>query len=116
VARAEGAAHPGGAARDRRSPRRPASDDALDFLGGLPVREARAWLESITGVGPKTSAAVLLFSRLRRPALPVDSHHIAWPSGSRCCGRRRRGTRARGPRGTAAAEWDAQTVYDNTRR
>jgi endonuclease-3 len=26
-------------------------------------------------VGPKTSAAVLLFSRLRMPALPVDSHH-----------------------------------------
>ncbi len=50
-------------------------DDALDFLGALPVREARDWLESITGVGPKTSAAVLSFSRLRLPALPVDSHH-----------------------------------------
>jgi endonuclease-3 len=48
---------------------------ALDFLGELPVPEARAWLESLPGVGPKTSAAVLLFSRLRRPALPVDSHH-----------------------------------------
>lgn len=50
-------------------------DDALDFLATLPVREARDWLESITGVGPKTSAAVLSFSRLRLPALPVDSHH-----------------------------------------
>jgi len=50
-------------------------DDALDFLADLPVRAARDWLESITGVGPKTSAAVLSFSRLRLPALPVDSHH-----------------------------------------
>ena len=48
---------------------------SLEFLGGLPIPEARAWLESITGVGPKTSAAVLLFSTLRRPAMPVDSHH-----------------------------------------
>lgn len=48
---------------------------SLDFLGELPVPEARAWLESLPGVGPKSSAAVLSFSRLRRPALPVDSHH-----------------------------------------
>ncbi len=48
---------------------------SLDFLADLPVPEARAWLELLPGVGPKTSAAVLLFSRLRRPALPVDSHH-----------------------------------------
>jgi len=48
---------------------------SLDFLAEMPVPEARAWLESITGIGPKTSAAVLLFSRLRMPALPVDSHH-----------------------------------------
>jgi len=48
---------------------------SLDFLADLPVREARAWLESLSGIGPKTSAAVLLFSRLRMPALPVDSHH-----------------------------------------
>lgn len=48
---------------------------SLDFLAELPVREARAWLESLHGIGPKTSAAVLLFSRLRMPALPVDSHH-----------------------------------------
>lgn len=47
----------------------------LDFLADLPVAEARAWLEGLPGVGPKTSAAVLLFSQLRRPALPVDSHH-----------------------------------------
>ena len=41
----------------------------------MPVIEAREWLEDLPGVGPKTSAAVLLFSNLRRPALPVDSHH-----------------------------------------
>ncbi|WP_435008696.1 endonuclease III domain-containing protein [Tundrisphaera lichenicola] len=48
---------------------------ALDFLAEMPVIEAREWLEDLPGVGPKTSAAVLLFSNLRRPALPVDSHH-----------------------------------------
>ena len=48
---------------------------ALDFLGDLSVPEARAWLEKLPGVGPKTSAAVLAFSRLHRRALPVDSHH-----------------------------------------
>ena len=47
----------------------------LDFLEFLTVREARDWLEELPGVGPKTSAAVLIFSRLRRRALPVDSHH-----------------------------------------
>jgi endonuclease-3 len=48
---------------------------SLDFLGEYSVEEARAWLETLPGVGPKTSAAVLAFSRLRRAALPVDSHH-----------------------------------------
>jgi endonuclease III len=48
---------------------------SLDFLGEMPVAEARAWLESLPGVGPKTSAAVLSFSRLRGRALAVDSHH-----------------------------------------
>ena len=48
---------------------------ALDFLADMPVTAAREWLEALPGVGPKTSAATLLFSRLRMPALPVDSHH-----------------------------------------
>jgi endonuclease-3 len=48
---------------------------SLDFLSGLSVVDARRWLEALPGVGPKTSAATLLFSRLRMPALPVDSHH-----------------------------------------
>ena len=50
-------------------------DLSLDFLAEMPVPEARAWLEALPGIGPKTSAATLLFSKLRRPALPVDSHH-----------------------------------------
>lgn len=45
----------------------------LSFLGDLPIREAKAWLGSIMGVGPKTAAIVLLFS-LGRPAFPVDTH------------------------------------------
>ena len=48
---------------------------SLDFLEDLSVPDARAWLERLPGVGPKTSAAVLAFSRLHRRALPVDSHH-----------------------------------------
>lgn len=48
---------------------------SLDFLVELTVPEARQWLEELPGVGPKTSAATLLFSRLRMAALPVDSHH-----------------------------------------
>ncbi len=86
----------------------------LDFLGDLPVREARDWLESLTGVGPKTSAATLLFSRLRRPALPVDSHHhrVAARVGLIAIST---------PVGKAHAllerllppDWEAQTVYDH---
>jgi endonuclease-3 len=46
---------------------------SLDFLAGWPPEEAKAWLSSIKGVGPKTAAIVLLFS-LGRPAFPVDTH------------------------------------------
>lgn len=45
----------------------------LEFLKALPTAEARAWLRSLPGVGPKTAAVVLLFS-LGKPALPVDTH------------------------------------------
>jgi endonuclease-3 len=45
----------------------------LDFLADWPVEEAKEWLTSIKGVGPKTAAIVLLFS-LGRPAFPVDTH------------------------------------------
>ncbi len=45
----------------------------LDFLFDLPVDAAREWLLSFKGVGPKTTAIVLLFS-LGKPAFPVDTH------------------------------------------
>jgi endonuclease-3 len=45
----------------------------LAFLADLPLDEARAWLGSIHGVGPKTVACVLMFA-LGRPAMPVDTH------------------------------------------
>ena len=86
----------------------------LDFLADLPVTEARHGLQSFKGVGPKTSAAVLLFSRLRRPALPVDSHHhrVAQRLGL---------IPAAMPVGPAhdalavlmPADWTAQQVYDH---
>lgn len=87
---------------------------SLDFLKDMPVPEARAWLEKLPGVGPKTSAAVLCFSRLRLRALPVDSHHhrvaqrlglipqtlSVGPSHARL-------------EALLPAEWNAQQVYDH---
>jgi len=46
---------------------------SLEFLREMPLEEARSWLLSIKGVGPKTAAIVLLFA-LGRPAFPVDTH------------------------------------------
>ena len=45
----------------------------LDFLRDLPVEESAAWLNRLEGVGPKTTACVLLFS-CQQPLLPVDVH------------------------------------------
>jgi endonuclease-3 len=45
----------------------------VGFLRDLPIEEAREWLRSIHGVGPKTVACVLMFA-LGRPAMPVDTH------------------------------------------
>ena len=45
----------------------------LNFLCELPVEEAAAWLNRFDGVGPKTTACVLLFS-CQKPLLPVDVH------------------------------------------
>lgn len=45
----------------------------LAFLDKMSVAEAKAWLQSLPGVGPKTAACVLLFS-LGKPVLPVDTH------------------------------------------
>jgi len=46
---------------------------SLDFLTDMGVEEAKQWLTSIKGVGPKTAAIVLLFS-FGMPAFPVDTH------------------------------------------
>lgn len=87
---------------------------SLDFLADLPIVEARAWLESLPGVGPKTSAAVLSFSNLRRRALAVDSHHhrVAVRLGLIPAGV------DVGPahvilEAQLPVEWNAQQVYDN---
>ncbi|MBN1179996.1 MAG: endonuclease III [Anaerolineae bacterium] len=45
----------------------------LAFLEALSVDEAREWLVSLPGVGPKTAAIVLLFA-FGKPAFPVDTH------------------------------------------
>jgi endonuclease-3 len=46
---------------------------SLNFLADLPVEDAKRWLTSMNGVGPKTAAIVLLFA-LGRPSFPVDTH------------------------------------------
>ncbi len=86
----------------------------LRFLGDLPMPEARAWLEALPGVGPKTSAAVLSFSDLRGAALPVDSHHHRVAQRLGLIPPRM----DVGPSHAALAallppEWDAQEVYDD---
>ena len=87
---------------------------SLEFLAAMPPLEAQAWLEAIPGVGPKTSAAVLLFSRLHLPALPVDSHH------HRVAGRLGLIPSTVGPgpahqllRALLPPDWPAQTLYDH---
>ncbi len=45
----------------------------LSFLREMALAEAKEWLRSLPGVGPKTAACVLMFA-LGRPALPVDTH------------------------------------------
>jgi len=45
----------------------------LEFLRDMPLDQAKAWLTSLDGVGPKTAAIVLLFS-MGRPVFPVDTH------------------------------------------
>jgi endonuclease-3 len=86
----------------------------LAFLGDLDVAAARAWLEAIPGIGPKTSAAVLSFSTLRMPALPVDSHHHRVAQRLGLIGARV----DVGPshailRAQLPADWSAQALYDN---
>ncbi len=45
----------------------------IDFLRDRPVDQAKAWLTSFDGVGPKTASIVLLFA-MGKPAFPVDTH------------------------------------------
>jgi endonuclease-3 len=45
----------------------------LSFLRHAPLDEARAFLASFKGVGPKTVACVLLFA-CHRPLFPIDTH------------------------------------------
>jgi endonuclease III len=45
----------------------------LSFLRDMPLPEAKEWLRSLPGVGPKTAACVLMFA-CGLPALPVDTH------------------------------------------
>ncbi len=45
----------------------------LDFLHDMELEEARSYLLTLGGVGPKTAACVLLFS-CGKPAFPVDTH------------------------------------------
>jgi endonuclease-3 len=44
----------------------------LQFLAGLPIDDAMAWLRRLPGVGQTTAACVLLFG-LDRPAMPVNT-------------------------------------------
>ena len=46
---------------------------SLDGLRDLPDAEARTYLTSLPGIGPKTAAVVLSFA-LGRDAMPVDTH------------------------------------------
>ena len=79
-----------------------------------PCRRPALWLERLPGVGPKTSAAVLSFSRLHRRALPVDSHHhrvavrLGLIPASVAVGPSHALLEAQLP-----PDWTAQQVYDN---
>lgn len=89
-------------------------DWSLEFLQEMPIDAARAWLEELPGVGPKTSAAVLCFSRLRMRALPVDSHHHRVAQRVGLIGK---SVAVGSAHSTLAAllpdDWNAQQVYDH---
>ena len=54
----------------------------IEKLRNMPLEEARQWLLSLPGVGPKTAAIVLCFA-FGRPAIPVDTHvfRVSWRLG-----------------------------------
>ena len=45
----------------------------LSFLSEMNIDEAKFWLKSLPGIGPKTAAIVLCFS-FGMPVMPVDTH------------------------------------------
>lgn len=55
---------------------------SLDVLAEMPLEEARRWLMSLPGVGPKTAAIVLCFS-FGFSTIPVDTHvfRLMWRLG-----------------------------------
>lgn len=55
---------------------------SLGFLSDMSDEDARAWLRSLPGVGPKTAGIVLCFA-MGRPVLPVDTHvfRVSWRLG-----------------------------------
>lgn len=55
---------------------------SLEFLRTMPTFEARKWLMSLPGVGPKTASIVLCFS-MGRETIPVDTHiyRVSWRIG-----------------------------------
>ena len=81
VARIERAIRPAGLSRQKsrrikailRAIRADRGELSLEFLGKLPVAQARDYLRRFKGVGPKTVGCVLLFS-FNQPILPVDTH------------------------------------------
>lgn len=54
----------------------------IEFLRKLPDEEAREWLISLPGIGPKCAAITLMMS-MGKPVLPVDTHvfRIGWRLG-----------------------------------
>ncbi len=50
-----------------------AGEYSIDFLDELSIEEAKDWLVSLKGIGPKTAAIVLCFA-YGRLAFPVDTH------------------------------------------
>ncbi len=48
-------------------------DYSVDFLDEMSTEDAKDWLESLPGVGPKTAAIVLCF-HMGRAVFPVDTH------------------------------------------
>lgn len=57
-------------------------EHSLEVLRAMSMPEARAWLQSLPGVGPKTASIVLCFS-FGMGAIPVDTHvyRVAWRLG-----------------------------------